>query len=273
MKYCVYYKPGFRYAKEVDELIITYNRRDTSLQDFLREHPDQRILIYVADPQDFWDNKCQNYFFAMQKQGNFPKFALVFPKYDGGITKKIIEALITDEVKIPYFFELPATSWDTLQGYLDLGVSDVYIAEELGFSMAAVSRVCKERGCQVRCYPNVAQSSWTGTPAMKKFFIRPEDVKRYEEYVDVLEIWGRSESLETMYRIYAKDQRWAGPLKELITSFDPSIDVNNACIDHWFAMRRMSCDKRCNKGYYCDTCNAIVKLANVLEQYNVIVKD
>jgi hypothetical protein len=50
------------------------------------------------------------------------------------------------------------------------------------FKLDKVKKVCKQYGddIKVRCFANVAQSSIANTNSLKKFFIRPEDVSRYE---------------------------------------------------------------------------------------------
>ena len=173
MKYCIDFQKGFKYINDVDEITIIYRRKDTSLIDFLLEHQKQRINIYIKDEEDFLEYNCIKIFDAIEKEHR-------------------------------YFFEDFVHDWDTLWGYINLKPSSIYIAEELGFEIKAVAELLHSFGIEVRCFPNVAQSSWTKTSGLKKFFIRPEDTVWYEPYVDIYEFFGKPDSLETYYKIY----RW-----------------------------------------------------------------
>ena len=53
MKFCVDYSKDFPYLKEVDELNISFNKRDLSLLDFLLLHKDKRINIEIKDTHEF----------------------------------------------------------------------------------------------------------------------------------------------------------------------------------------------------------------------------
>lgn len=272
IKFCVEYKKGFRYSNEVAEMNIHYNRRDTSLTAFLEEHKSQRINIFVDDAEDFLKNKCLDFFFAVVKQSYLTNFALVFTTYEDENVKKIIEALKANhDVNIPFFFMQHVNSWDVLTGIIETGASDVYVVEELCFDLPKVKEITKKRGCQVRCYPNIAQSAWSGIPAIKQFFIRPEDIETYAKYVDVFELLGRNESIETLYKIYAKDQRWLGQLHEVVASFHDK-NVFNASIDYFFAISRIKCGKRCMKGRECNICDTCKDSSNLLKEHDIIIK-
>ena len=67
--------------------------------------------------------------------------------------------------------------------------------KDLGFELPLVRAFCNEHGVRIRCFANVAQSRWEGTPIFKKFFIRPEDVDIYEDYVET----------DKITRIYTKE--------------------------------------------------------------------
>ena len=66
--------------------------------------------------------------------------------------------------------------------------------------MAAAAHV---KNIQIRVFPNVAQSR-SEIPAIKQFFIRPEDLNAYEPYVDIYEFYRVNSSINTdvLYEIY-----------------------------------------------------------------------
>jgi hypothetical protein len=182
--------------------------------------------------------------------------------------QRLIDIIISNG--FTFYFKDYVRDWDTLHGFISLGVSDMMIVEELGFDLIKVSGVAWEHDIQIRVMPNVAQSSWNQTPALKKFFIRPEDVDIYESYVDVFEFFGQKDKQDTYYRIYEIDKKWFGDLSEVIISFDEHLDSRYLLPS--FANRRASCGKRCLKGYPCQICEANADLAKVLEENNLLIK-
>ena len=270
MKYCVDYKHGFKYIKEINELNINYNPKDTSLEQFLLNYKDKRINIYIKDEPDFIINHREKLFGQLAEKHPDVDFALVIPGFKRSEKTEVMYNAIKD-YPIRYFFFDMVTDWDTLLGYMDYHPSDMFIAEALGFELNKVAEILHKHNIRIRTYANVAQSSWKQTPALKKFFIRPDDVDRYEPYIDVIEFFGKENSKETLYRIYAKEKKWFGPLKEVILDFNS--DIDSRYIIPIFAQKRLSCGRRCMKGKTCHVCEAIERLSETLEENDVIIKD
>lgn len=270
MKYCVQYKRDFKYLNDVDEITINFRASDTTLVDFLLLHQKQRINIYIDDEDDFISNNCVKLFNAIvSEHPEINNFVFKLKDYKRGTVKEIVEILKNNKMK--YFFEVFIKDWDTLLGYVELHPSDIYIVESLGFEIASIAQLLHTAGIQVRCFPNVGQSAWKEAPALKKFFIRPEDVYIYEPYIDVLEFFGRENSIETYYKIYAIDKKWFGKLNEVIIDFNNE-EIDSRFILPEFAVRRLNCGKRCLKGRPCKICEAIKELAEVLESHNLMIK-
>jgi hypothetical protein len=235
----------------------------------MQEHKDQRINLFIKDEADFIKNNSIKFFNALKKE--HPELDFAFKLTEYYISKEVYEIIHNSEIKHKVFFSDFVDNWDTLWGFLFLGVSDIYIVEELGFELNQVAEAAHAYGTQVRVFPNIAQSSWTKTPALMKFFIRPDDVETYEPYVDVMEFLGKEDSIETYYKIYAIDKAWFGPLKEVIIGFDGEID--SRFILPIFAEWRIRCGKRCLKGHPCKICKSIEDLSMVLKEKNLMIKD
>ena len=154
-------------------------------------------------------------------------------------------------------------------GLLEYGVSDVYIVENLCFELDKVAEVAKKYNAQVRVFPNVAQSKFTDTSALKKFFIRPEDLDAYNEYINVIEFYNVDNKIDTYYEIYAIDKKWFGKLNEIILDFNS--DIDNRYIIPRFVEKRIKCGKKCLKDGYCQRCDNIEQLSFTLEESELIV--
>ena len=272
MKYCVDYKKDFRYLDQVDELTVHFRRKDTSLVDFLLLHPNQRINIYIDNEEDFIENNCIEIFNAIAKNHPEIDFVLKLRDCHDSNVKYILKIIENNKIKHRFFFSSFIRDWDSLLGIIELHPSDVYIVENLGFELSSIADILHSANIRIRVFPNIAQSSWTKTEALKKFFIRPEDVYVYESYVDVMEFIGKEDAISTYYKIYAIDKKWFGKLNEVIIDFNDN-EIDSRFILPQFAVRRLNCGKRCYKGRPCRTCNAIEELATVLENHNLMIKD
>lgn len=261
MKYCVDYSKGLPIAKEIDELVITFNPGDKSLVDFIELHKEQRIIIFIEN----------NLFLTKE---NFELFKSLYELYKNIVIKfthyqeDMIEEIL--QYNFPFFFGDRVNNWDTLIGLISLGVSDVYVVEELCFEIDKVAEVAHSEGVNIRVFPNVAQSAWKDSDGITKFFIRPEDVYLYEPYVDVLEFFNSKKRENTLYKIYAIEKKWFGQLNELIIGLNDDIDSRYILPE--FALHRIFCGKKCIKTGKCRICHKIKTLSHTLKDNNYIIK-
>lgn len=218
---------------------------------FIKQHENQTVLIHIKNTEEFISEdvlktlapmlkEIANYKFLVDIMENMKYVAIYFQKYEQ-----------------PFFFNMAATSYETLQGLIAFGVTDVYIGEQLGFELHRVSKVAKANEIQIRAFPNICQVQWKFTPTLLGFYIRPEDVEDYEEYIDVLEFFPLSKqdciSEDALYEVYVINKEWYGPLLELINGLDVKID--NRRILNTFGYVRATCSRKCLQGRYCNICN------------------
>lgn len=255
MKYCLQYNRELKITNQPEELIIKYNQNDKSLLYFLEQHKEQRIILFVEFDYDLKMLKalCDKY----------SNLVIQFNFYNERTIENIVEC------NFPFFFGDRVSTWDKFLGLIELGVTDIYIVEDLCFELDKVAEIAHAADVQLRTYANVVQSSWKDGEYLKKFFMRPEDVEIYEPYIDVLEFFGKSGQIPTYYKIYKEDKQWFGPLKEIIIGFN--MDLDSRYIIPRFAERRVSCGRKCLKGGKCRMCERIKELSHTLEENKIIV--
>lgn len=268
MKYCVedYTNLSDEFKNEVDEITIYYQNQITpELVEFFEQNKEKRINLYIEDADEFF--KKHQYKAVAAICEKYPEYniSLQFEKF----IKEYYDEYLS-RAYVPFYYRTRVNNWDTLQGLVALGVSDIYIVEDLCFELPKVSELMHSKNIQVRAFPNVAQSTWDLTSDLKKFFIRPEDISVYENYIDVLEFFGPSKDFEIYYKIYTKDQKWFGKLNEIIIGFNS--DLDSRFIIPNFAESRVKCGKNCMKGGKCQICDRIEDLSHNLEASNFIVK-
>ena len=259
MKYCLNYNKDTEHSKyihDVDEWTIIYNSKDNTLLEFLEKYKNKRINIYIKEENidfKFLTELCE-------------KYNNVYIKFNGNYYFNLVKE---NKPNFKFFFDTQINDWDTLIGILKLGVTDVYIVENLAFEIDKVHIIANQYNAQVRVYPNIAQSKWNDTYAIKKFFIRPEDINAYEKYIDIIEFYDVDKKIDIYYDIYKQKQKWFGRLDEIILDFNS--DIDNKYIIPRFAEMRIKCGKNCLKGGSCRRCEIIEKLSNNLEKTKLVV--
>lgn len=258
MKSCIEWRKSFKYFDEVDEYNIEYKRdKIDKLIKFLDKYSiekGKRVNIEVGT-----------------NEGDVDVLIEMKKKYDYNIALKMKPLEKKDKIleklrknSIPFYFNIYVTRWNQLNEYISCGVSDVIISGELGFDLPRVAAAVGE-GIQVRAYVNVSQYIYSSEDTFKSFFIRPEDMDFYSQYIDVAEFYNSDNTQNTLYEIYFKDKKWDGKLREIIKRLDD--DVNNYYIlGKEFAIQRSKCKKNCIKGERCRLCDVVKELAYTLEK-------
>lgn len=266
MKYCLTYRKGKdSLMNKADELTIIYNRKDTTLLDFLLEHKNQRINILIQDVATFKEDGDMERIAAIKDKHSELQIFLQLDQIDIEFIKEL------EVAKIPYFFSKFANNWDTFNGLIKMNVSDIYVVEDLGFNLDICAEKAHAAAISIRVFPNIAQSQWKYTEDIKKFFIRPEDIDQYEPYIDTIEfISDENYQDEVLYDVYAIKKEWFGPLKEIIRDFNNELD--SRYVVPRFAENRIKCGKRCAKNSSCSICETIEHLSNTLKDKEILVK-
>lgn len=275
MKYCIPYSKKSKYKDKVDELIFPYDReKNIAIGKTLLDSGDlfsnQRVIIEILDYNFFTQWKTLEIFKELKIKKPELNFALKFCfKQFRGKDKAVYQEL--RESGIPFFFDYRANTWESFDALIQLGVSDIYVSEALGFELSKLGPVAHAAGISIRVFANVCQTILPWIDSLKSFFIRPEGVPSYEPYVDVIEFYGDTNVQDVMYKAYALDKQWFGPLKEIIIGLDSEIESPR--LMRAFEVMRVRCGKKCLKGIKCNMCNEIAELSCTLKEKNLYIKD
>lgn len=257
--FCLSYYPFQGYVQEADEFRIKYRPADRTLQDFLKKYKDKSIIIDVSDSFEEID--------AQLLKGLYEKYSNIKIILDFYNKAHLSRA---ESYDIPHFFTNKITTIDELNGLLKYKPTDMYICEELGFSLDKVSKLLHNNNIKVRVFPNICQSSFSETPSIKTFFIRPEDVSIYATFVDVFEIVADQKRQRVLFKIY-KNQKWFGKLKDVIPTFKEELD-SRYLLDT-FGMIRSRCGKRCMYNpESCSICNRFMDLAETFKKNKIVIR-
>lgn len=261
MKYCFHFNHSNSHMMEGDEWIFNYPENNPNLilklKKLKEEGCNKRIIIDISDfcGEPNWD-------ILSASVREYPSSAIL-------ITKEQIDFVPQIRMnKIDWFFANGCFTWDMLKECADYGVSDVYIIDELGFDIKNVKSFCDKHGIKVRVYPNIAQTSalLLTIGSYTSFFIRPEDVEVYEDYVDVLEFFGAREKEGVLYEIYS-DGEWRSDLELLILNMPTPMEkrTKNNFIANVFGSSRLDCRKKCLYGE-CKICANCISVAKTIKE-------
>ena len=254
MHSCIEWRKGFKYLPQIDQFNIDYKNKEIKLHQFLDKYAQsQRVNIRL--PIDY-------------KKEDIELLESAYHDKHYNIDIVLKDVYYANELKkhgTPFYFSEPCYDWDQLKANISLGVSDVFISGTLGFELDKVSAIAKANNVKIRCYANITQS-WGANwgDGFKGFYIRPEDVDFYDQYVDIIEFYNSVDKQNVLYEVYFKDKEWNGNLREIIQGL--TLDINNYYIlGSEFARRRSQCGKKCLKGNRCELCDRLVELAKNLE--------
>lgn len=258
MKYNLAFDKKNMEIENLDEVTIFLN---SNIREFVRGRRFKRINLEVAAMNQDLLYIIYDYYEELKEHtenGVYLKF-MISPNLEM-LTK-------VKEKKIPFFLNAPVTNWESLSLYLNtLGVSDIYVGEDLGFDIQNVKTVAAIRNVQVRFYPYISHFDM----GIKTFFVRPEDISYYEDYIDVLDFTNLPINKQSIYYEIYKDKKWYGNLKEIFPALN--IDLDSRCVVPLFGKKRVSCQRKCLKGQKCNLCNTIVNLSETLKENNIIIK-
>lgn len=260
MKYSLPFYVGNKYLDMADEIMIKYDAdSESSLMGFLDEHPNQRVVLRIAKKNKMTDS-------------NYQFLQAIVKQYAEGAVVIRFEELVDSGIKftLPHFFLYYCNDIEQALTLQNMGVTDIYVTGNLCYQLKNLKEKIK---CNIRVYPNWAQSSIEQSNPYTKFFIRPEDVKMFEPYIDYFEFYTDDvRAAADLYKVYCVKGHFEGDLSKIITGFPPA-QIYNECIDPLLAADRLKCNKTCVYwGSSCKICEKWFHLAQTLYNKKYTIK-
>lgn len=172
--------------------------------------------------------------------------------------------------KIRFFFDYNymVNSFCRLQDVVDLGVSDVYLTEDLCYNLPRAKAICDEAQIQTRIIINTIPtfSFGRGKDITSPWYV-PENMPVLEDYYDVIEFsllnsWNR---FDVLYQIWMVEQKWEDSLEYI--NFDLEFDIPGEYFTNELCIYKMHCEHRCvSKGSSCRKCQQYWEIAKKIEK-------
>lgn len=266
MKYCIDYSKDTQILDKVDEINVFRDKIQDleALEQFCEKHKEQRINVCIKDLEEAINQNWVKDLLDFQKQHKDYNIYLRFPGKN-----EELGVMLHEYLDSKFYFDTKVNDWDRVIGFIEFGVTDIFIVEGLGFELEKIAAIAHQNNVQIRVFPNVAQSTWNDLDDLRKFWIRPDDIDFYSQYVDVCEFFEESKKIDILYNIYKKDKKWFGNLSELIIGLHEPID--SRYIVPRFVKKRVKCGRECMKGGNCQMCDRIRELSGNLEKAGLMV--
>lgn len=266
MKYAITFAKTFRYFDLIDEVIITPYKGDVEIIEYVEKtfKPEQRVILDLTELEESKISSFKDMVVILKKLKEINP--LITAKISITFSKEDINEL--KDAEIPFIFMEYAENFEMFYVQKELGASDIYVTGALGFYLDKLQPFRDK--VKLRVFPNIAQSTRGTTkllPQLIKFYIRPEDIELYQDYIDVLEIFPCKDRTTVIYEIY-KRQQWLGKLSDIIMDLDN--DIDNDVISPYFALHRIKCHQDCLLDR-CTLCQQIYSLGKKFEEAEIVL--
>ena len=231
-----------------------------NLIEFLTNHPDERFNISIDTSEYNFD------FNKIKILNNIHKNIYIKLTSQTANQQKILK-----DLGIKFFFDQTyfIFNYRMLEDIAALGVTDVYIADDLCYDLSNVRKACDKLNLSVRWILDVIPSGTVNKNADPRApWMIPENIDELSKYVDTFE-FSENESwakLDTLYKIWFKNKQWRENLKALYPQLE--IDIWNQSVVPDLHKVRLNCKYKCAYGSKCKKCEQIIDIANNLYANN-----
>ena len=258
------------FTDKTDEFNILFNPNRNSidkLYEFCKTFSDRRINI------EYSDNNPKISDIRGLLSAN-PNVAVRVMK--GNI--KVLTDLVKEDIQAFFHYDFPAYNITSLSYMLSLGVSDIYLADDLFYNLYDIYSILQEKGVQHRVVLNMVPSilPTAGTDPKAPIF-PPECGHLLFPYVDVVEFecgrpfnWAR---FGVYYRAWFQRKDWHGDLTEIILNLQLFIPNDSLITDNLIKFK-LGCGRRCDARVTspCNKCEQSIKMARLLNNKGLAVR-
>ena len=264
----------YKYTK-TDKLNQAADKKEESqmlfdkLISFVEEYPHKRINISITDT-----DIPINHLITLNKihDNIYVKLSI----YQAYYAEKL------KEKEIKFFFDntIPVSTFTLLDELIKIGVTDVYIADDLCYRLDDVSKRCKKDNIQIRLILNrIPATTPRADVDIHSPIFTPRHFEALDEYIDVAEFDCHYDNesdaynwsvFNVLYKSWFIKHDWYNDLREINKDLAIFYPVRQEM--PLFIERKMNCGRRCAYDDMCHKCETIIELAELLYDDGVYVK-
>jgi len=229
MRFCVSCRQPINIINKAEEVKVNYE--DIAYIDNYLDKEEIKHYFVLQIPKDAnpnWD-KLQMYNEKLNGQ-----FILAF--------ENLVTAFIAKERDIKFYWEHPITHFFELNKAVEAGVSQIIPGMPLIFDLEYLKKV----NIKLRLLPNYAYNIADTSTGVCGGWIRPEDLKYYEDLTESCEFITNSLDRErATFNIYSQKKEWKEDLSYLIVGLNEPFYAQY--LPDNFGKVRIKCGQRCQK--------------------------
>ena len=252
-----------KHQNRADEFNITFVNKPNNfdnLMEFLSTHLDDRFNIIIDTSEYSFDYAKLKILNAIHHNLYF----IIPPK------EEIYSKLKEYNIKFYFDASFAATNFRSLEQLAKIGVSSVYIADDLCYNLKKVRIACDKYGLELRWILNTIPSfSLNRTTDVRAPIMLPECINELNKYVDVFEFIENKSwvKIDTLYKIWFIKKEWRENLRFIYPELD--IDIWNQSMVPNFNIYKMNCGYKCGYGSVCKKCNQFKEIADDLHKKHI----
>ena len=255
--------------KTIQEFNVKFDKNKNSFEkflDFIDAYPDKRINVtfFGEFPMGVVSsiNKISDNVYVRLTADNFMAYKEM------------------SEKGCKFFFDAQYSAYNItmLDNLIQMGVSDVYPADDLLYNLQEVKDYCAAKGVGLRLVLNrIPSTAWNSGGDYKSPIFRPQDLNLLEKYFDAFEFdcgdpydWAK---FDVLCRAWFERGTWNGDLIEI--NDDLELSYPNMSVPASLTAYKIKCERRCNKraGNQCDKCNQFVEIGNSMAEKGLLLKE
>lgn len=176
------------------------------------------------------------------------------------------------EYNIKFYFNssFAANNFRSLEQLAKIGVSSIYITDDLCYNLKQVRIACDKYNLELRWILDVIPSIFSNKVVdVRAPIMIPECIDELNKYVDVFEFSEKQSwiKLNTLYKIWFIQKEWRENLKFIYPELD--IDIWNQSMISAFNIYKMNCKYKCGYGSVCKKCNQFKEMADDLYKKHI----
>ena len=166
MNFAIPFTRKFNYFNQPNvEINIHYKPKVKELDDFISRYKQKRINL-IFQEGEFDKERDLPLIEAFREK--YPQCELVMrlPVYS-----RQIQSLLAQK-QLPHYYYILANRWGIFNGLLNTSVTDIYISEDLCFSLDIIQQKVKDKNKKIRTFCNVCQTTWPEEESLRTFYGR-----------------------------------------------------------------------------------------------------
>ncbi len=209
--------------------------------DYSNAHKDKRIIMEILNLNDIKMPSIEK-LRALQESTNFSYDFFDFTDF---ITYAKNTAPFEDQWR-RIMYHYPATTWAMIKICQYYRTTDLIVGEPLVFQCDQLKKL-RSQGFTIRTNPHIGMNAAlaeTGEDGLNHFWVLPQHLNLYADYIDVFELDAAATVKEkSLIDLYTKDYKY--DLSLLIPNYNCSETIYGSNITEEYVKHRMNCGQRC----------------------------